>query len=164
MSNVQEIRLCPKCRSMLKGTICSTCGLNTAAIGKSPYSSPDYIYYQRKDVKRDSTVCPLCSKNTKNDFCEHCMRDWRLEEVLRWFKNCPDEDRIGAMEDALNTVRYLMYGKCSGDITKQIITIGKKIGDLSLAFDNYMSKGGYIETYNGNEKQVAGEESLREVP
>lgn len=123
MPKVTQVTLCPRCRSTIsmKEDSCR-CGFRFQFPLASEYVRPDYIYFQKFKVKQSPD---------------------------EWFKNCPHEAQVAAMEDALRTLEYLLASKPprEGHLVK-ITTIGKHIGRLSQAIENYSHEGGHIEFTN----------------
>lgn len=123
MAKAQPVTLCPKCRSeMTVGDDHCRCGFRFSFPLADGYVKPDYIYFQKMKVKKDPA---------------------------EWFKNCPHECQLASMEDAIRTLQYILMSKPPRDGHLQKITaIGKHIGRLSQAIENYSHEGGHIEFTN----------------
>jgi hypothetical protein len=119
MAKVRELILCPKCGIEMdkKDDFC-VCGFRFLS-PVSEYRRPDYIYFQKHVVKADPN---------------------------NWFKTCPHESQIAAMEDALKTVKFLLQSRPphEGHLAR-ITGIGKQIGRISQAIEDYSKVGGHIE-------------------
>ena len=137
MAKVQQVILCPKCREgiNIKDDFCK-CGFRFLASGVTEYKRPDYIYFQKLEVKRNPDD---------------------------WFKTCPHEAQRAAMEDALKTVKYLLASLPPHDgHLRQITGIGKHIGRISQAIEDYSLAGGHIE-FTEPTKPKSSEEAQFEI-
>lgn len=139
MAKVNQVSLCPKCRTQLPEPIPPTCpGCNVALKPSftSPFASPDYLYFQNRDLQEQQTA-----GKKDPELPEKAAQKLLLEKEL-WLKQCPDEDRIAALDDAWNMLSYIANSNASADTIKSVIRIGKRIGELASALDAYAIKGG----------------------
>ena len=120
MAKVTPVIKCPKCGGEINNSTASCyCGFLFPYTNEQSYKQPDYIYFQKFKIQSNPD---------------------------EWFKVCPHEAQIAAMEDALKTVRYILSSKPPHDgHLKKITGIGKLIGRLSQAIENYSHEGGHIE-------------------
>ena len=138
MTKANLLRTCPKCKNELKitgGKFCHNCGHQLEAAGDTPYDQPAYIYFQMQDLHQE--------KNFKNDDEKHKGLNDLKKKRNEWFETCTNEDRIAAMDDAAGVIRHILVSENVDIITLRNITAtGKRIGDLSRAYENVAELGG----------------------
>lgn len=142
MAKVKQVFLCPKCGTELeteKQVSCNYCKAVLHPIENAFFEAPDYIWnqlnetisrideYEKSDVKKERDA-------------EKLKRNMDLYFQI----SCTDEDRLNAIIDANLVVQNLILSIASPDTIKNIVKVGKRIGEQCTLIDNYIKAGGNI--------------------
>lgn len=117
---------------------CPRCGGSLKTPQNDFYSTPNYLFFQRQR---------LLNKMEKDKLLPGDY-SWmaRFAEVennfVTWSRECPENDRIAAMEDARHLLANIIYSSTSPDALKAIIKTAKHIGKLAESLESYFLNGG----------------------
>ena len=141
MTKVKSLSVCPKCTAELperrKGPECPKCLFVIDSGPNDRFSGPAYISIQQAEAVVEIEQGPDGPGKTKEII--------KLTEDLEsWAKNCSDEDRMSAVDDALLMVRLLIHSNASVDCMREMTRMGKQIGSLSESIEEYVRVGGHI--------------------
>jgi len=75
--------------------------------------------------------------------------------LVSWLRNCSDEDRIAALEDAVFMLEHAIPASASIVAIKRMTNYGRQIGELSKTIEDYARNGG---RFNAPEIPTAPEE------
>lgn len=149
MVNIKPVSLCPNrdCGAELPYPVPDTCPACNYHIkpAKNPYfATPDFLTFQMDDYRqsydedsRGADAKPLSPSDKKK------FEDIKKQLVV-WARECPTEDKLAALSDAHLIMRHALYAVMDGDALKSLIDIGKQIGKMAEAADNFIRSGGAL--------------------
>lgn len=142
MAIVNEVKVCPSCDTGLPLPDMERCP-RCKALLRSPenkfFSTPDYLTMQLSDHLTDTAK-------------EHAGNPAELTEkssdvyfhYYAWLKVMPKEDLLAAIRDARSIMQNLLVSNADIHSIKMAVHLGKDIGKLSSALEEYLKEGGQI--------------------
>ena len=136
-----ELKLCRSCGSDITSEHTERCPYCTAKL-KTPtskyYSSPDYLSLQRDSLLKELESRKLKPGDTKYEEAAADIQN----EMVKWARNCPDEDRIAALVDSVIILRELVHSESSTDTMRRVIACAKGLSQLASTIEDYFKLGG----------------------
>lgn len=149
MANVKEVGMCPRCSIELPKaatTKCEACGYQfpyqTEVFGTPDYISSQYdvLQSQVETVKKDKDNA-----------------QWLLERArMKFYVNMADEDRVLALRDAEDILRHLFVSNSRGEKTKEVLSLGKRVGELAKVIDEHIRLGGRPDGFSDTAQPRTG--------
>ena len=141
--SANELKLCRSCGediSSLEGTPerCPYCTAKLKIATSKFYGSPDYLCHQRNSLLEDLKLSKLYPGDSKHDRQAAEIQN----EMVRWARACPDEDKIAAMMDAEIILKELLHSDASGATMSNIVRCAKNLSKLADVLENYFKQGG----------------------
>jgi len=144
MATASQTAFCPKCGAELQATKtdkCQVCNTPLAPPNNEYFGSPDYLWHQR-EMHLDNCDTSRPTALTK----EHNLK--KIEEMelalSSWARVCPIDDKIAALRDAHLILSNVVHAPVGVDDIRKLTTIGKAIGKLAQAVEDYFRSGGQI--------------------
>lgn len=140
MANVNRIALCRHCKQELTFPLpdrCPVCSNKIIKSESSYFDSPAYLSCQLEDHLHDLGL----HKSTAGQ-AEHIKAQKVFQELVKWSRECPAEDKVSALSDAKMIVSEILHADVSGEVLSTIIKAGKAIGEISIKIDEYIKAGG----------------------
>lgn len=140
MAKSTQVILCKRCNVELpeNTSTCAACGFNPYPQIESRFGSPDYVVSQYQKLKEE------IEQETKGDSEKEKEQDLLFADYDKWLLNCPETDYIECLSESLEMVSRILHTKATPDTIKAVVTIGKRIGEMSTIIDSYVSKGGKL--------------------
>ena len=146
MANVNEVKLCPHCEHELPLPDIERCP-SCKALLRSPenkfFSTPDYLTMQLSDH-----LAALTYKQTpkeRQDLTQLYKKSSEIyEHYYAWLKVMPKEDVIASFRDTRSLLQNLLVSNADIATIKIAAALGKDIGKLAKALEEYLSEGGQI--------------------
>ena len=161
MANVNKVALCPRCKVEISFPLpkrCPDCSLEIKKASNEHFYLPDYISTQYEDFREELGAYKSEGMSDEN----RKEMDSVVSSLFKWCRECTAMDKLAAMSDAHLIVKHLIHSSTSPEHIKQILNVGKKIGELCVNLDDYVKKGGSFEnapvTYK--EPLLSGEPKL----
>jgi len=111
---------------------------------KSEYfGSPDYLSFQIDELyKKLGPFDPKSGKTIK--WPEDNKKKYFLakEDLEKWARKCPEEDKLAALQDALLIMQNIVHSDSDRTVIKAVSRVGQQIGQLAEAIENYFKHGG----------------------
>lgn len=141
MANATGLKICPKCEKELPEKVpenCPSCGYLLISPKNRYYAVPDYINFQKRDLKSEA--------ENQYQKTEKKKKEQELTEIEKEQKNfwrqCSDEVRVAAMEDCLAMMKESLLSQADVESLRKLTTYGKQIGELSKTVENWFLNGG----------------------
>jgi hypothetical protein len=151
MANAKPVAICPYCRNELSYPIpqsCPKCLTRLAKADNEHFSTPDYLYYQKKDLIEN-----LDKKVFPSDSEKYWTRVKLLDDDLaKWARECLNDEKIAAMHDAVLILENVMHSDIDAATLKTIVQHGKAAGALADSIERYLKAGGSL--YDRTIKQI----------
>lgn len=142
--SIESLSICPNCQcdltadpSVRKGS-CWNCGRVLVNPTNKYFESPDYICSQKSSLMELLDQSNLSPGDSKYEEKIHDLQ----KELINWIRGCKTEDRLAAMFDATVTLENLIFTETPTQDLRTIIAMGKKIGTLANAIEQYFKAGG----------------------
>jgi hypothetical protein len=157
MAKINEVKLCQSCGLELefKTESCPRCGFGLKSNVRVSMVVPDYVSLQIArlvDQQIDPARTGLLSQ-------EQIKTKLSLEQGY-WFRTCGDRERKAALQDARNVLRVALHSNASADTLKDLVKLGKQIGELAAAIDAYAAKGGLLNVSTTTRPRDFEEDSI----
>jgi len=143
MATTSALIFCPKCgieRLNSSKKSCQLCGHSFVKPISEFFDTPDYLFYQMEDYKNQFDP----ERRTDKAPTEEEIK--KLEEAKKalkaWLIACPPEDKKAAMGDALLILSNVLFSETCDEELQALISIGKKIGHLATAIEQYLHASG----------------------
>ena len=142
--NIESLSICPHGESdrtadpsARKGS-CWNCGRILVNPTNKYFESPDYIYTQRNNI--------LEFMKHSNPRPGDARYEERLNEIqkelINWVRGCKTEDKMAALFDATIILENLLFTETPIQDLRAMVAMGKKIGTLANALEQYFKAGG----------------------
>jgi hypothetical protein len=156
MAKVKQVHSCRACGADLytkDQAVCHACGTRLNFDEKTRFDSPDYLFYQRGDL-----VMELDSRG--RDY-ETCIQEID-KDLINFIKKSDPEDKIASLYDAFFNTKYIILSESDTDTLKQVVKMGKLIGELSKSIELYAKNQGAINATRGVDptKELGDDEGL----
>jgi len=144
MATISQAAFCPKCHKELLASdigFCNSCNTPLAPPDNAYFGSPDYLWHQRDAhmSEVDSTHPGGKAKVTDEGKMQEITDAW-----FDWARRCPMEDKVAALRDAQLILQQALHAPIPARDLQQITTLGKAIGKLATAVEEYFRVGGGI--------------------
>ena len=116
------------------------------------YGSPDYLAHQLQTHQEEALSRvrgvgePKTEADSKKLQAEQEVAGKKLEKLLaelaRWARVCPTEDKLAALFDAQLIMQNAMHANMSIDTLRKLTAMGKHIGKIATAIEDYFRHGG----------------------
>lgn len=141
MSTSSSIHICRYCQFTSPKSledVCPSCGRILRGPKDPFFTSPVYLYHQRasvlKKINEDKLVVDPQKKNVAASDVQ--------SKLHKWARSCPTEDKVAAVFDAGLIMENIIHTQTPTEDIGKIVSIGKKIGELANALDQYFKAGG----------------------
>jgi hypothetical protein len=142
--SIESLSICPHCQSDLtadpsvrKGS-CWNCGRILVNPINKYFESPEYIYNQKSSLLEFLEQSNLKPGDTKY---EEKIQEIQ-KELTNWVRGCKTEDKLAALFDSTVILENLLFTETPVQDLRTIISMGKKIGTLANALEQYFKAGG----------------------
>jgi hypothetical protein len=143
MVKVNKVFFCPECEFEIRGADvdeCPNCGREFTSHESKFFTSPIFLCRQLESHEQN---LHLGSIKEQRDFekveLENIYKDYRL-----WLRKCSHQDKLASLKDSLLIMQNLIHTSATPEVLRALTSIGKKIGKLSEAIDNYFGAGGEL--------------------
>lgn len=141
MAKVSKVVVCKHCNNEINSdsAVCPYCKFVFRTEGVI-FEPPAYVTIQsaEKGLELDEKKDLDASIRIKDDI---------YLKLISYFQDgCSDEDRVAAMKDAWLTIQNIMHSNSSVEGIRNVVKIGKRIGELAAAIEAYVAKGGNLDT------------------
>ena len=139
-----KLNLCRKCDAdissidLTKNVRCPNCNTKLEIAKNKFYKSPDYISRQKSSLLKELELGKLKPGDSKYD-SEHAEI---CNQLVKWARECPDEDKLMVMMDAEVVLRELMHSESSGTTMSAIVNSAKRLSKLANIIEQYFREGG----------------------
>jgi len=141
MTTINDIILCHICNRPLGDSantaICPHCGHIRISAENPAFQEVDYISIQYHDqcAELDLPAKRASSRERENKLNE-------LEyNFHKWGRECSDDDRIGAMEDAYLMITELLHTQTNLETKRKVISLGLAIGEAAGSIESCVKNG-----------------------
>lgn len=156
MAKITQTIVCKNCGETINNDspLCPYCKFVFRTEGVE-FSPPLYATLQCKDKGLD------LSEPKNMAATNEIKRDLFLKLKNYAISQCSDEDRLFALLDAWLVIQNLLISNASADCMRAVTSTGKRIGELSLAIENYILKGGNLDKLNTANTRPDSADELR---
>lgn len=138
MTKSQSVKVCPSCDYVLtpKDTErCPSCGVRLIKPTSEIITQPSYISAQVAKLNKAVTGTSASKANQEKEI---------RSESARFYSQMGNQEKIYAMDDALQILRHAISSKESTDTLRKLTRYGKSIGKLAQAIEEFSKSGGVI--------------------
>jgi uncharacterized Zn finger protein (UPF0148 family) len=133
MTNIGILKECPNCQEQLfkdGQKYCSNCGFDLKFKKENKdFATPDYYYYQSKDVLRSETKIKM------EDDAKYTKYQDILKRLRVHMEHITGEDCIAATDDALLVFKTLPKRRHTTEEIRHIVSTGKQIGTIATSIE-----------------------------
>lgn len=142
--STHKLKLCRKCGADIssidstQNERCQYCNTKLEIAKNKFYASPDYISRQKNSLLKELELGKLKPGDSKYD-SEHAEI---CNQLVRWARECPEEDKIMVMMDAELILRELLHSESSGATMSAVVNSAKRLSKLAKVIEEYFKEGG----------------------